>query len=133
MKAWVLHGANDLRREEVERPVLEAGEVRILVKAAGICGSDIPRIYQTGAHTHPLIPGHEFSGMVEALGSGVDPVWLGRRVGVFRLSPAGNVCRVRSSNMKCADIIVIWVPGGTAALANTRQFRSGICFCCRTA
>lgn len=90
MKAWVLHGANDLRREEVERPVLEAGEVRILVKAAGICGSDIPRIYQTGAHTHPLIPGHEFSGMVEALGSGVDPVWLGRRVGVFPLIPCGQ-------------------------------------------
>ena len=48
MRAWVLYGANDLRLEEVPTPVPRPGEVLVSVKAAGICGSDIPRIYRTG-------------------------------------------------------------------------------------
>lgn len=59
------------------------------VKAVGICGSDIPRIYRMGAHRHPLIPGHEFSGVVEGLGQDADSAWLGKRVGVFPLIPCG--------------------------------------------
>lgn len=90
MKAWVLHGVGDLRLQTVKRPTPAEGEVLVRVKAAGICGSDIPRICQTGAHTHPLIPGHEFSGVVEELGAGVDQSWSGQRVGVFPLIP----CRV---------------------------------------
>ena len=87
MKAWVLHGIDDIRFETVEKPTLEADEVLIRVKAAGICGSDIPRIYQTGAHVHPLIPGHEFSGTVEEVGLAVDKKWQDKRVGVFPLLP----------------------------------------------
>ncbi len=87
MKAWILHDINDLRYETADLPPLLSGEVLIKVKAVGICGSDIPRIYHTGAHTHPLIPGHEFSGIVEQLGPDVDKTWLGRRVGVFPLIP----------------------------------------------
>lgn len=89
MKAWVLHGINDLRWETAEKPVPRNGEVLVAVKAVGICGSDIPRIYRTGAHRHPLIPGHEFSGVVEGLGWDVDSAWLGKRVGVFPLIPCG--------------------------------------------
>ncbi|GFI24036.1 galactitol 1-phosphate 5-dehydrogenase [Lachnospiraceae bacterium] len=87
MKAWVLHGVNDIRFEEVDRPHPADNEVIVAVKAAGICGSDIPRIYQTGAHVHPLIPGHEFSGQVVALGKNVNEKWLGKRVGIFPLIP----------------------------------------------
>ncbi len=90
MKAWVLHGVGDLRFEEVRKPVPEKGEVLIQVKAAGICGSDIPRIYQNGAYFHPLIPGHEFSGTVVDTGEEVDSGWLGQRVGVFPLIPCGT-------------------------------------------
>ena len=62
MKAYVLHGVNDLRYETVPDPVPGQNEVLVAVGNVGICGSDIPRIYQTGAHSHPLIPGHEFAG-----------------------------------------------------------------------
>ena len=48
MKAWVLHNISDIRLEDVEEPVLQEGEVLVQVKAVGICGSDIPRIYQNG-------------------------------------------------------------------------------------
>ncbi len=87
MQAYVLHGVNDLRFEDVAKPAPEADEVLVRVMAAGICGSDIPRIYITGAHRHPLIPGHEFSGVVEHVGSEKTKKWLGKRVGVFPLIP----------------------------------------------
>lgn len=90
MKAWVLHGANDFQYEEVEKPALAEGEVLVKVMAAGICGSDVPRIYRDGAHRHPLIPGHEFSGIVEECAPGADVAWLGKRVGIFPLIPCGE-------------------------------------------
>lgn len=98
MKAWVLHGVGDLRLEMVEKPIPGEQEVLVQVKAAGICGSDIPRIYQNGAHAHPLIPGHEFSGVVAEVGKGVDRDWLGQRVGIFPLIPcrACAPCRKHS-------------------------------------
>lgn len=90
MKAYVLHGPNDIRYEDVPVPAPEEGEVLIAVKATGVCGSDIPRIYQTGAHKHPLIPGHEFAGIVTELGERVEEKWLGKRVGIFPLIPCGK-------------------------------------------
>ena len=90
MKAWVLHGANDMRYEEVDSPRPAADEVVVSVRAAGICGSDIPRIYQTGAHVHPLVPGHEFTGQVAETGRNVSADWLHRRVGIFPLIPCQN-------------------------------------------
>ena len=90
MQACVLHDIGDIRYEEVKKPEPKAGEVLVKVMACGICGSDIPRVYTTGAHVHPLIIGHEFSGQVDALGEGVDPAWQGRAVGIFPLIPCGE-------------------------------------------
>ena len=87
MKSWVLYGVNDIRFEERPVPAPGKGEVLVKVGAAGICGSDIPRIYETGAHRHPLIPGHEFAGIVEETGADTDAAWAGKRVGVFPLIP----------------------------------------------
>ncbi|MBQ7464360.1 MAG: galactitol-1-phosphate 5-dehydrogenase [Lachnospiraceae bacterium] len=83
MKAWVLHDIGDIRYEDVDVPVAAPGEVRIRVAAAGICGSDIPRIFETGAHRMPLIPGHEFAGTVVDTGKGVAAFRSGKRVAVF--------------------------------------------------
>lgn len=90
MKAWVLHDRNDIRYETKEKPAPGGREVLVAVKAAGICGSDIPRIYKTGAHVHPLVPGHEFAGLVAETGPGADSGWLGKRVGIFPLIPCGS-------------------------------------------
>lgn len=87
MKAYVLHDINDLRYEEVDVPKVKPEEVLVRVKAAGICGSDIPRVYWAGTYSYPLIPGHEFSGVVEEIGAEVDSSWKGKRVGVFPLIP----------------------------------------------
>ncbi len=54
MKAQVLHAVGDLRYEEVPEPKSGPGEVLVRVMAAGICGSDVPRVYDTGSHRMPL-------------------------------------------------------------------------------
>lgn len=87
MKAYRLHGVGDFRLEEIPRPLLKQGEVLVRVKAAGICGSDIPRVYQTGTYQFPTIPGHEFAGVVENVGERADSAWMGKRVGIFPLVP----------------------------------------------
>lgn len=101
MRAWVLHGINDLRYETVGKPALSDNEVLVAVKAAGICGSDIPRIYRTGTYSYPLIPGHEFSGIVTECGESVNKSLMDARVGVFPLIPCGECapCRNRQYEM----------------------------------
>lgn len=68
MNAWVLHDINDFRLERAEKPVPGSSEVLVKVKAAGICGSD----NQNGTYSFPLIPGHEFSGVVTEAGGAAD-------------------------------------------------------------
>lgn len=90
MKAYNLYGVNDLRYEEISDPVLSDGKVLVNVKACGICGSDIPRVYKNGTYHFPTIIGHEFSGEVcEVSGNADDNTrnLLHKRVGVFPLIP----------------------------------------------
>lgn len=101
MWAWVLHGVNDIRYEDIDVPVCEDEEVLVRVCAAGICGSDIPRVYDTGAHKMPLVIGHEFAGIVESVGKGVSGDWTGMHVGVFPLIPCRKCvpCKNRQYEM----------------------------------
>lgn len=80
MKAVRMYAPLDLRVEEVEKPVNEADECLIKVMAVGVCGSDIPRCTKLGAHVSPIIPGHEFGGIVEAVGEKVTKFKVGDHV-----------------------------------------------------
>ena len=93
MKAAVLHGNEDIRYEEYPTPEVKPGTVKVRVKAAGICGSDIPRVLNNGAHYYPIVLGHEFSGIVEEIGEGVTKVKVGDTVSGAPLLPC----------MKCGD------------------------------
>ena len=64
MKACVLHDIGNIKVEEVLTPSPGKGEVLIKIKASGICGSDIPRIFSNGTYHFPTIPGHEFAGQI---------------------------------------------------------------------
>ena len=87
MKAYVLHGVGDLRYEDVPVPKVGPGWALIRVLAAGICSSDIPRIFEKGTYHFPTIPGHEFCGVVEKVHDREDESWAGKRVGVYPLIP----------------------------------------------
>lgn len=87
MKAYVLNGIGKLDYMEVARPVLREGEALVEVKAAGVCGSDIPRIFINGTYHFPTIPGHEFSGVVREVYDQSMKRLIGKRVGIFPLIP----------------------------------------------
>ncbi len=87
MKAYVLHGIGDLRYEDWSLPEIYPGWALVKVLVAGICSSDIPRIFEKGTYHFPTIPGHEFSGKVERVADESDRHWVGKRVGVFPLIP----------------------------------------------
>lgn len=83
MKAAVYHGKQDLRVEDVPVRELKENEVLIKVKYCGVCGTDIHIFNGDGGSfevTPPLIPGHEFAGIVEKVGSAVTAVKVGDRV-----------------------------------------------------
>ena len=91
MKAAVLHGTNDLRFEDIEIKPIESDEVKIKVVAAGICGSDPPRVLKHWKYPVPAIPGHEFAGIVEEIGADVKNVKVGDRVVAIPFVPC-NEC-----------------------------------------
>ena len=87
MKAGVVHAREDIRYEEIEKPVPKKGQVLIKVKYTGICGSDVPRVNGDACHFFPNVLGHEFSGTVEEVGEGVTSVKPGDRVAGVPLVP----------------------------------------------
>lgn len=89
MKAARLHKIGDFRIDDVEKPTPKGQEILIKVGACGICGSDLPRVYELGTskHKYPLTLGHEFSGIIEAVGEDVDPSYIGRRGAIFPCIP----------------------------------------------
>lgn len=57
------------------------GAVRVAVHAAGLCAGDrevFDGIRPSPLVRYPVTPGHEWAGIVDAVGEGVDPAWLGR-------------------------------------------------------
>jgi len=104
MKAVRFHGVGDLRVEDVAQPGSPpAGHVRLEVRAAGICGSDLHN-FHTGMWVSrlPVTPGHEFAGEVVELGGDVGGLSLGDLVVadsrancgscVHCLAGRGNLC-----------------------------------------
>jgi L-idonate 5-dehydrogenase len=92
MLAAVLHEPKLIRVDDIERPEPGPGQVRVRVRAGGICGSDLSYYFKgkSGdfAVREPFILGHEVSGEIDALGPGVPEssaaagVAVGQRVAV---------------------------------------------------
>lgn len=93
MKAAVLYGNEDIHYDDYETPKVKPGAVKVKVVATGICGSDVPRVLDNGAHFYPIVLGHEFSGDVVEVGEGVTSLKIGDRVSGAPLLPC----------MKCED------------------------------
>lgn len=90
MKAVVYEEPNVLIYKDVEDVTPKSNEVKIKVKACGICGSDVHGYLGiTGRRIPPVIMGHEFSGEVVQLGENVDSLSVGDRVAVYPLDFCG--------------------------------------------
>lgn len=87
MKAAVLYAKGDIRFDDFEEPQVGPGQVKVAVKAVGVCGSDLPRVWGDEAHYFPIVLGHEFSGVVTEVGEGVTRVAVGDHVSGAPLMP----------------------------------------------
>lgn len=86
MRAFVLTGPREYSIQDVPEPEAAPGEAVVEVERAGVCGTDV-EFYTGGMHylhdghsSYPMRLGHEWAGRVAAVGRGVDPAWIGRRV-----------------------------------------------------
>ena len=78
MKAIVFTAKNEVSHTGLPDPKAGAGEVVVQVKASGICHTDFEVLkdnYGTGAF--PVVPGHEYAGVVVEVGEGVSDVKTG--------------------------------------------------------
>ena len=80
MKAFVINKPFDAGVYDVEKPVPKSDEVLIKVKAAGFCGTDIHTYKGEHPAVYPIIPGHEFSGVVVECGEGITQFKPGDKV-----------------------------------------------------
>lgn len=80
MKAVFIDDVGKVNYREVTKPEPHKGWVRVKVKAACVCATDIEVIDGKIPAKYPIIPGHEWSGIVEAVGSEEDAHWISKRV-----------------------------------------------------
>ncbi|MGF0311426.1 2,3-butanediol dehydrogenase [Rhodococcus sp. IEGM1428] len=116
MRAAMYYGPNKVEITDVPEPHPGEGQVKIKIGFNGICGTDLHEYYAgpifipTSPHPltgqeMPLILGHEFSGTVTELGTGVTGVKIGDRVAIEPLYRCGRCgpCRAGNYNI-CAQI-----------------------------
>jgi len=76
---------------EIPAPEPGPGEVIVAVKATGVCGSDVHGFTgSTGRRIPPMVMGHEFSGVISAVGPGVTGHRVGDRVVVQPIITCGK-------------------------------------------
>lgn len=80
MKAIVMKEPGCVLLTEKEIPKPQPGFVRVKVKAAAICATDLEVADGNIPASYPITPGHEWSGTVDAVGSEEDREWIGKRV-----------------------------------------------------
>lgn len=109
MRAAVLHAPRDLRIDAGAHPEIGPGQVRVRVKAGGICGSDL-HYYQHGGFgavriKEPMVLGHEVAGVVDSVAADVKTVAPGQIVAVNPSLPCQRCryCRLGLQN-QCLDM-----------------------------
>jgi len=129
VKALVYYGPRDLRIEERPDPPLGPRDVRLAVRACGICGSELHAVLEAQERRRPgIVMGHEFAGEVIEVGTQASRVRVGDRVAVQPLTHCGacELCRGGRPNA-CPNRTLYgmtWgMPGGYAERAVVTEDR----------
>ena len=113
MKALVFERPHELLVKEIDVPRAAADEVLIRVHACGICGTDIHILEGGFPGAYPLVPGHEFSGEVVAVGGDCRRIRVSDRVAVEPNVPCNNCPEcLRGEHHYCRNMIVPGVTRG---------------------
>ena len=109
MKAVICHAPEDLRIDTQEEEQPGPGQLQVRVAFGGICGSDL-HYYQHGGFgtvriKEPMALGHEVSGVVSAIGAGVEGFSVGQRVAISPSRPCFKCryCQLGQHN-QCLDM-----------------------------
>jgi len=111
MKAMVLDRLapieeRPLRLLDLPDPTPRSGEIRVRVRACGVCRTDLHVIEgDLPRHTLPIVPGHQVVGEVDALGPGATEFSVGDRVGIAWLRGTCGACEYceRGDENLCPD------------------------------
>ena len=80
MKVATWHGGTRFTVDDAPEPTAGPGQVVVAVEAAGICGTDVHATQGLFPYKPPLVLGHEYTGVVRAVGRGVSKRLIGRAV-----------------------------------------------------
>ncbi len=112
-------GPGESAVQEVDPPSAGPGEVVVDVARVGVCGTDVEFFTGEMAYLHdghaayPMRLGHEWCGVVSAVGMGVDEAWLSQRVAGDTMLGCGHCHRCRSGRQHlCADRFEVGIRGG---------------------
>jgi 2-desacetyl-2-hydroxyethyl bacteriochlorophyllide A dehydrogenase len=120
MKAAVIQAVDHVTVETIDDPMPKGGQIIVEVEACGICGTDLHILQGEFAPSLPIVPGHEFAGVIVELGpeiSAIHRLAVGDRVAVdpslychecrYCRSGRGNLCEQWGA-------VGVTVPGGAA-------------------
>lgn len=90
---WQAAGPNGLQRASLERKDLRSNDIAVRVDYCGVCHSDLHALDDYDPHsTVPLVPGHEFTGVVTATGTQVTAFSVGDPVAVGNIVDSCGTC-----------------------------------------
>jgi len=128
-KAVVIHGPGRASLDDIELPTLKPSEVMVRVAYEGVCATDLDIMsgelgyYKTGMAKYPIVPGHEISGRVAAVGARVTELKEGDRVVIECIQGCGECPSCRRGNwIGCTErceVGVIGQNGGYAEYVTT--------------
>jgi S-(hydroxymethyl)glutathione dehydrogenase / alcohol dehydrogenase len=104
VRAVVCHGPGDVRVQDIDDPVPQAGEVKVRVHAVGVCHTDLN--FTTGQMPvpYPIVLGHEAAGVVVECGPGARNVGVGDHVVCSIIGPCDQCFQcLRNDHALCEN------------------------------
>lgn len=105
MKAIQITAPSEMKVVDIEKPVLEPGEVLVKIKYVGFCGSDLNTFLGRNPMVKlPVIPGHEVGAVIEAVGKDVpDSLKPGMSVTVNPYTNCGKCASCRNGRVNACE------------------------------
>ena len=103
-EAVVVHAPNKARLEKISIPELKPGEVLVEVAYTAVCATDHDVVsgrlgyFESGLSSFPIVPGHEFSGRIAAVGAKVTDLHEGNPVVVECIQSCDVCAACKSGN-----------------------------------
>jgi L-iditol 2-dehydrogenase len=108
MRQAIMTSPGKVEYRDIEMPQAGPGEVLLRIRRIGVCGSDVH--VHHGKHpftTYPVVQGHEFAGIVEALGEGVSDIPLGAVVTALPQISCGQCPRCLRGDYHICDNLTV--------------------------